>query len=232
MSTLLLLNEAIPAHYKPNKRPTDANAGVLMSISDNSAAIFEAFNNLVDELASGEEWIENRAHTDGRYKVHNGRYQLSASTVYILEDSTQSFTVELKLSPKNHKPKELLLSYGNRAGDTGAHTAVIDIETLLVQPSEGMKEIINTAVEDLLVRIVPKEVVCRVMVLDPKFFNINHIQAKFLSAKDGAITNPEIVGFAVDNRNPMMFVGYEQQGTTGIDEIEIYEYLASLMEDN
>lgn len=230
MSTLLLLNNQIPAHYQPNERPANANAGVLFNISDNSAAIFEAFNNLVDELAEDEEWVENRAHIDGRNKVHDGRYQLSASTVYILEDTTKSVTVELKLNPKNYKAKELLLSYGNRAGDPEAHTAVIEIDTLLIQPTKAMKAIIEASVGDLLARITPKGTACRVMVLDPKFFDINHIQAKCLPNRLGVVSNPEIIGFGADNRNPMAFVGYKQHGITGVAEIEIYNYLASLAE--
>ena len=229
MTTLLILNNLIPAHYEANNRPVYPNAGVLQMMSDNNAKVFEAYNNLIDELVSDEEWIENRVHIDGRNKVYNGKYQLSASTVYILDDTTKSITVELKLNPKNNKPKALLLSYGNRAGNTDAHTVNIELATLEQLSAKDMKAFINAGVEDLLARIVPENMACRVMVLDPQFFHINHIKDKFLSRKIGAVANPEIIGFGVDNRNPLMFVGYEQDGETGIKEIEIYSYLESLV---
>lgn len=231
----LLILDNVYHTYLPTDKP-DHYAGKRIVISEAVNDVFESYHDVIDELLETEVWIENRAHTNGGFKVYQGKYELTASCVYNSKQANQIFTVSLLLN-QAHIPTALQLSIAEMPADkvgTGAELDVSTIEFKLPREYKGgaaeLAEAINTAVILAQEKYEAKEPLSADEQLQREYefdYDVDFITNNMLPVAGEKASNVQLIAFSADGIEPSCFVGYTTEDGIGVTEIKIDQYAAA-----
>ena len=237
--SLLILDNTYHT-YLPTDKP-DHFAGKTVAISQAVNDVFEDYHDVIDNLLDIDVWIENRAHSNGGFKVYQGKYQLTASCVYNTKQANQVFTVSLLLN-QAHIPTALQLSIAEIPADkigTGAEPDVSTIEFKLPNQYKGgdvdaaaeaaaeVAEMINRAVILAQEKYEAKEPLSADEQLQREYefdYDADFITKNMLPVAGEKASNVQLIAFSADGVEPSCFVGYTTEDGIGVCEITVDEY--------
>lgn len=239
----LLILDNVYHTYLPTDKP-DHYAGKRIVISEAVNDVFEDYHDVIDKLLDTEVWIENRAHSNGGFKVYQGKYELTASCVYNSKQANQIFTVSLLLN-QAHIPTALQLSIAEMPADkigTGAELDVSTIEFKLPNQHKGgdaevaeeaaaeIAEMINRAVILAQEKYEAKEPLSADEQLQREYefdYDVDFITNNMLPVAGEKASNVQLIAFSADGIEPSCFVGYTTEDGIGVTEIKIDQYAAA-----
>ena len=215
--------------YLPKDKPAQPDAGKQVVISKEAQKLIGKYNYVIDELCRSDEWVENRAHIDGRNKIYDGKYQLSASCAYLFENNPKTFTLQLLLADKTYEPTQLQIVVKNpllTAMLNGAPFSVyIPLHLLERNPPKEIINAINTLVSSTLMQIETLTH-CQFNGKNHARVEVAGFKAKMEAIKDDALPpsaigarEVEIISLSLDTDLPIIYISYKTDEGTGVTEL-------------
>lgn len=225
---LTVLNDQVLS-YLPKDKPAQPDAGKQAIISKKAQKLIGKYNYVINELCTSDEWVENRAHIDGRNKVYDGKYQLSASCAYVFDTNPKTFTLQLILDDKTYEPTQLQIVVKNP----------LLTEMLLGRPFSIYIPL------NLLERDPPKEIISAINTLTKATLeqvetltsgrsdiknnipvNVAGFKARMESLKSEVLPpsatgarDTEIIGVSLDTDLPTLYISYKTDDGTGVTAV-------------
>ena len=228
----LLILDNVYHTYLPTDKP-DHYAGKQVMISEAVNDAFEDYHEVIDYLLGTTVWIENRAHSNGDFKVYQDKYELTATSIYNSKQANQIFTVSLLLN-QAHIPTALQLSITEIPADKVGAGTDLDVSTIEFKlPNEykggtaEVAEAINTAVILAQEKYEAKEPLSADEQLQREYefdYDVDFITNNMLPVAGEKASNVQLIAFSADSIEPSFFVGYTTEDGIGVTEIKIDQY--------
>lgn len=237
-TTITELNYIHHSYLPVDKSAQDA--GKQVEVSAYTQHIINNFNNLIKEMVKKPAWIENRAHSQGEFKVICGEYQVSASVCYITKREPRVFTLKLVLDRENaYTPIKLIIDIRNPALPPTIENFEynVGIENLeILTPSDAANKIFNLVldmIKTLDAKIANKTGLKfnkndkREMDIASYNFDLDFIKKRFMPYPHNELSAVKIAGWSLDTQLPLLYVSYQTDKGDGIHEIMLDKYLSS-----
>lgn len=226
---ILLVLDNVYHTYLPTDKP-DHYAGKKVALSESDNQVFEDYHTVIDNLLDIDVWIENRAHSNGGFKVYQGKYELTASCIYNTKQANQIFTVSLLLN-EAHTPTAVQLSITEILASASITPDVSAITFKLPHEYEGgateLAEAINTAVILAQEKYDAKDALSADEQLEREYdydFDIDFVTTHLLPVAGEKASNVQLIAFSADGIEPSCFIGYTTEDGIGVTEIGVDQY--------
>lgn len=213
--------------YNPNKN----NQTSLVMPAAESAIIF-AYHELINELAKKQTtgaWIIDAEHIDGRYKVHNGIYQFSASRYYLIDDQLHSFTVELLGLYEFSTDLSTIAVKLNKNGRANSVVyKTLSTDSLIKDGAARVANQINQLVADMIYavyNIKACDINLKEMDFDVDIIKSNFIERFYPETAAQHITDIDVIGFKANRGVHTVYAKYNFKNKSQTTSFHLNQYL-------
>lgn len=235
--SLLVLND-VRYSCLPTDKPNQYTCEKI-AISEGAYQVFNDYHEVVTQLTEIGCWVENRAHINGAFKVYQGKYELTVSSIYIAKHTTQTFTLELLLDD-NYVPASLQLRTTNltkNPSDSDVSIAALKLPHEYQGGATEVAVIVNSILIAAMKKIDDSKEADtsnnKLNVEDywslerEEGYNMEVITNNMLPVAGEKARDVRLVGFSLDKSQPAFYVGYTTDDGLGVTELYVNDYFAA-----